>query len=178
MSAYQWLISQQDNYGGKFNLVNEFLTDLYLNFDTSKFCYIIHDKESDLHVHCILVLNVALRKKQLLEIFPNADIRLQKASNRLAWEYLTHSTEKCIKQGKIRYNEKDIKYNNFIDLNEWLEVEKIDKKSTKDIVLLDMIVDDILCGELTCYREVLLKYKGVALKYSKSIQELFENFRI
>ena len=74
---------------------------------------IIHDKEKDLHLHCILVLNTALSKKQLLDIFPYADIRVQKADNYNAWLYLSHGTKKCIEQGKYRYDVNDIIYHNF-----------------------------------------------------------------
>lgn len=177
MSAYQWLLSQQDNYGGKSNLVKEFINDLYLNFSSSSFCYILHDKEKDLHCHCILVLNVALTKKQLLNIFPYADIEIQKGSNKSAWLYLLHKTKKAIAEGKYQYDEKDIIYNSFDDFDEWLEITKESSKNKSDIELLDLIVDDIISGSLTTFREVLSKYKGVALKYSRSIQDLLDNFK-
>ena len=60
-----WRISQQDNYSNTTNNVNDFIIALYTYFGSSRFMYIIHDKESDKHIH--LFLSFILRKWKKIE---------------------------------------------------------------------------------------------------------------
>lgn len=176
MSAFQWLISQQDKYNGDSNCCADFLLTLYANFASTSFMYIFHDKEKDLHLHCILCLEHGMTKKELLRIFPSADIKCQGASNKDAFDYLTHSTKKAKEAGKIEYNTKDIIYNNFEEnqLKDWLLLKPY-KRKADEADTLDDIVDDIINNNIKTFKDVLLKYKGVALKYSKAIQEVLNN---
>ena len=167
MARFQFLISQQDNYNGESNCVDEFINKLILDFVNEKYMYIIHDKETDLHIHTILILEKAMTKKELLFFFPKADIQVQRASNKKAYEYLYHKNH----PDKYQYSLDDIKYNNIDNeyLEKWLKESNQDKKENE---ILDEIVNDILNGEITTFQECIYKYKGVALKYSKSIREV------
>ena len=164
----QWLISQQDNYANTTNNVNQFLIDLYLNFSNEKFMYIIHNQEKDNHIHVILCLEKGVSKIKLLEIFPRADIRAQRGSNKKAYEYLTHKND----SNKFQYDLNDIIFNNISNdyFNFWIELVPTNEKKD-ELEVLDDITDAILDGTFTSYVDILSVYKGVALKYQRTISE-------
>lgn len=171
----QWRISQQDNYANHTNCVTEFLFNLYSNFNDDMFMYIIHDKEADRHIHVNLLLRKATTKKELLKFFPFADIRTMDASNLKNYEYLTHKNDDT----KTQYSESDIQFHN-IDtnqLNEWLSASNETPNKYVESEILDCIVNDILLGVYTDFIDILRAYKGVALKYSRSIKETLENVK-
>lgn len=175
----QFLICQQDNYNGVNNCVADFLLTLYTNFKNDKFYYIFHDKEKDVHCHVILITSLDYTKSELLKLFPYADIQYQRANNKNAYKYLSHQTKKCIRENKLPYDEKDIITNNIDDEFhlKWLDTQRekaIDLQDEREI--LDFIVDDIINGIIKDFNECLRKYKGVALKYSRSIKETLNSF--
>lgn len=171
-----WRISQQDNYDGSINNCNEFILDLYLHFGSCRFFYIVHDKETDKHIHLLLILENGTTKKELLKYFPKADIRTSNSSNQANYDYLTHKNNK----DKIKYNECDIVRNNIDDefFNVWIKEDNSSSNSCDEIDILNSIVDDILRGEISCYFDILQRYKGVALKYSRSIRDTLAMFNI
>ena len=102
----------QQHYNGKVIDLEYYLKFIESNF---QYIYIIHDKDTDLHFHAILI-GVTLSWKELLYLFPTADIDLQKRSNAVNYKYLLHSDKKSISLGKKPYLSTDIHTNIDIDL--------------------------------------------------------------
>lgn len=169
-----WTISQQDNYSGLTDCVADSIITLYLNFEECKFCYINHTEEKDLHNHIILVLNKSRTKKDLLKFFPCADVKPLRTTLKNAFEYLTHKNN----QDKHQYKIEDVVFHNS-DINYWLTCNDYDinNKISEDNMALNLIVEDILNGVLDSYLDVLNKYGGIALKYSRSIKEVINDVK-
>ena len=145
-----YLISMQEHYSNNTIDLSFYIRLIENNFD---YIYIFHDKEQDLHFHAILI-NCRFTFHQLLEMFPSADIEVQKSSNLRNYNYLLHKDERSIIEGKTPYSPSLIHSN--IDLVEFCKGSHTFDYS----LLLDEVIKRINSGEYNSMSELTSSNKS------------------
>lgn len=168
---YSYSLCQQEHYNDMIIDLDFFKIQLEI-YLKCPYCYIVHDKETDKHIH-VLIIGSYLLKKDLLIYFPYADIKI--LDNVVyPYEYLTHKNN----LDKYQYDELDIVYNScskdyVYQFEDFVNKSKR-KIRLKDFDVLEMITNDIYDGVLLTFKEIFKKYGGIAVKYYRTITDLLE----
>jgi len=163
-----YLITQQEHYKDNVIDLDQFLLNVLLN--GFKFIACKHDdpKETDKHIHVILVDTNKL-KVELLRLFPKADILLLNSEPKYQYGYLLHNTKHSKLLKKIEYPADKIVTN--IDLELFLS-NGYGLKETNDIKILNEITDKIISHQILTFTQCVRLYRGYALKNAYAIQQI------